>query len=317
MLSALPSLLLAVPQCRDGWTPYTENGATKCVYTTFETHGIALYNTDCVAVCESLARPWLDALDPTPQNLCMSSEAEVAWWHANSPRATHWVGISRTGGAESGARWSAEGGEGVTHLNDQCIASASSFYTDTFAHSPSSGESSNVWANNDPGLLLFTTDMALGTEDCLLMVNEVAANGDHAGGGPGWCAHAPRAAPRSARAPCPTSHRTAPRSSAAPRPSIRYDWSCNMTASRMPGCEPPRDSWKEGFCPVCACELPAAEPLACDDVSLEFNGELRSKCGAPALRRDSGALRATVSDDAPPPPDRLSSGTAVARTARR
>ena len=191
MLSALPSLLLAVPQCRDGWTPYTENGATKCVYTTFETHGIALYNTDCVTVCESLARPWLDALDPTPQNLCMSSEAEVAWWHANSPRATHWVGISRTGGAESGARWSPEGGEGVTHFNDQCIASASSFYTDTFAHSPDSGESSSVWANNDPGLLIFTTDMGLGTEDCLLMVNEVAANGDHAGGGPGWCARAP------------------------------------------------------------------------------------------------------------------------------
>ena len=209
MLSALPSLLLGVPQCRDGWTPYTENGATKCVYTTFETHGIALYNTDCVTVCESLARPWLDALDPTPQNLCMSSEAEVAWWHANSPRATHWVGIRRTGGAESGARWSPEGGEGVTHSNDQCIASASSFYTDTLAHSPTSGESSNVWANNEPGLGLWTTDQVLGTEDCLLMINEVAADGDHAGGGPGWCA---RPAP-------PATHLAPHRASLISRPS--------------------------------------------------------------------------------------------------
>ena len=182
MLSALPSLLLAVPQCRDGWTPYTENGATKCVYTTFETHGIALYNTDCVTVCESLARPWLDALDPTPQNLCMSSEAEVAWWHANSPRATHWVGISRTGGAESGARWSAEGGEGVTHLNDQCIASASSFYEQVFAHTPTSegGGPSDAWAGNDPGFIPGTQDHD-GKENCILAINENTAGGDNPG----------------------------------------------------------------------------------------------------------------------------------------
>ena len=56
-------------------------------------------------------------------------------------------------------------------------------------------------------------------------------------------------------------------------------------------CEPPRDQWGEGFCPVCACELPAAEPLACDDISLEFNGALRDKYVARAMRRDSGALR--------------------------
>ena len=42
---------------------------------------------------------------------------------------------------------------------------------------------------------------------------------------------------------------------------------------------------------MCVCELPPEEPSACDDLSLEFNGALRDKYGARAMRRDSGALR--------------------------
>ena len=40
MLAALPSLLLAAPQCRDGWTNYTEGSSTMCVMNTYESHGI-------------------------------------------------------------------------------------------------------------------------------------------------------------------------------------------------------------------------------------------------------------------------------------
>ena len=46
------------------------------------------------------------------------------------------------------------------------------------------------------------------------------------------------------------------------------------------GCgDVPRDGWEENYCPVCVCELPPAEPSACDDVSLGFDGALTDKYG--------------------------------------
>ena len=46
------------------------------------------------------------------------------------------------------------------------------------------------------------------------------------------------------------------------------------------GCDDvPRNGWEENYCPVCVCELPPAEPSACDDFSLGFDGALTDKYG--------------------------------------
>ena len=83
------------------------------------------------------------------------------------------------------------------HNNDQCIASASSFYEDTFAHSPTSGHQRRVGDHNEPGLGLWTTDQDWAPRIACSWINEVAAGGDDPGGGPGWCARpaGPAAAP--------------------------------------------------------------------------------------------------------------------------
>ena len=188
MLAALPSLLLAAPQCRDGWTNYTEGSSTKCVMNTYESHGVAMHQNHCPVVCASLARTWLDALDPTPQPICVGSSAEVAWWHANSPRATFWTGLYRDGPAMGddweGAQWGPAASP--AHLNDQCIASQSAFYEELFAHISGDGSTSDVWSTIDPNIGPWTNEN--GKENCILAINEVAANGDDPGGGPGWCA---------------------------------------------------------------------------------------------------------------------------------
>ena len=210
MLAALPSLLLAAPQCRDGWTNYTEGSSTKCVMNTYESHGVTVYQNDCLAVCSSLARTWLDANDPTPQPLCVKSGAEVAWWNANSPRATFWTGLSRDGPSflESSSWEGAPWGPAASpaHLDNQCIASASSFYEQVFAHTPTSegGGPSDAWAGNDPGFIPGTQDHD-GKENCILAINENTAGGDNPGGGFGWCARPPAQA-------------TAPPSAAPARP---------------------------------------------------------------------------------------------------
>ena len=213
MLAALPSLLLAAPQCRDGWTNYTEGSSTKCVMNTYESHGVTVYQNDCLAVCSSLARTWLDANDPTPQPLCVKSGAEVAWWNANSPRATFWTGLSRDGPSflESSSWEGAPWGPAASpaHLDNQCIASASSFYEQVFAHTPTSegGGPSDAWANNDPGFNPWTQDQETGKENCILAINENTAGGDNPGGGFGWCAR-----------PAGPGHRAALRRAGPPRP---------------------------------------------------------------------------------------------------
>ena len=208
MLSALPSLLLGVPQCRDGWMTYTENGATKCVTTTYESHGIAMQYDYCPAVCASLARTWLDALDPVPKPICVGSSAEVEWWHANSPRASYWAGLYRDGPKQGedweGAPWGPAGSP--AHVDDQCIASASSFYEQTFAVEAGGGATSDVWGPSEPNHGPWTQDQETGKENCILAINRVAAGGDDPGGGPGWCARpaGPSAAPaRPPRRPPP------------------------------------------------------------------------------------------------------------------
>ena len=233
MLAALPSLLLAVPQCRDGWMNYTEGSVTKCVTTTYESHGIAMHQNDCPTVCASLARTWLDANDPTPQPLCVGSSAEVAWWHANSPRATIWMGLERDGPRMDqasdweGAPWGPAASP--VHINDQCIASHSSFYEQVLAHIPNTegpdGEviRSDVWSRNDPAFGPWTADQDTFTENCVFQITE-AAGGDNPGGGPGWCAPPapaavpPSAAPPSAAPPSVAPPSAAPRRAAPPAP---------------------------------------------------------------------------------------------------